>query len=141
MKAIQTESLTKYYGKARGIIDVSLSVEEGDFFGFIGPNGAGKSTFIRTLLGLISPTSGKGEIFGRDIVKESVENLTDIGYLPAEAAFYQKGYILTFSISDKKKYRLSSFKLSRYLFYFSSFSVLSDTVLSVMGSLFVSFFS
>ncbi|MCI9068637.1 MAG: ATP-binding cassette domain-containing protein, partial [Lachnospiraceae bacterium] len=46
--AVQTSSLTKYYGKARGIIDLSLVVEEGDFFGFIGPNGAGKSTTIRT---------------------------------------------------------------------------------------------
>ena len=88
MKAIQTEKLTKYYGKSRGIIDVSLSVDEGDFFGFIGPNGAGKSTFIRTLLGLISPTSGSGEIFGRDMVKSKIENLSDVGYLPSEAAFY-----------------------------------------------------
>ena len=58
MNAIETEHLTKFYGKARGITDVSLSVREGAFFGFIGPNGAGKSTLIRTLLGLISPTSG-----------------------------------------------------------------------------------
>ena len=51
MNAIQTSSLTKYYGKSRGVIDLGLSVEEGDFFGFIGPNGAGKSTTIRMLLG------------------------------------------------------------------------------------------
>ena len=88
MKAIETDLLTKYYGESRGIIDVSLSVDEGDFFGFIGPNGAGKSTFIRTLLGLISPTSGKAEIFGRDIVKCKIDNLRDIGYLPSETAFY-----------------------------------------------------
>ena len=54
MNAIQTASLTKYYGKARGIINLNLTVEEGECFGFIGPNGAGKSTTIRTLLGLIS---------------------------------------------------------------------------------------
>ncbi len=88
MKAIQTEKLTKYYGKSRGIIDVSLSVDEGDLFGFIGPNGAGKSTFIRTMLGLISPTSGKAEIFGKDIAANKVDNLSDIGYLPSEASFY-----------------------------------------------------
>lgn len=58
MNAIQTASLTKYYGKARGIINLNLTVEEGECFGFIGPNGAGKSTTIRTLLGLIFPTSG-----------------------------------------------------------------------------------
>ena len=88
MTAIKTQKLTKYYGQSRGIIDVDLSVEAGDFFGFIGPNGAGKSTLIRTLLGLISPTSGSAEIFGRDIVEGKLENLKEIGYLPAEIEFY-----------------------------------------------------
>ena len=88
MKAIETHELTKYYGDVRGIDGISLSVDEGAFFGFIGPNGAGKSTLIRTLLGLISPTSGSAEIFGRDIVEGKLENLKEIGYLPAEADFY-----------------------------------------------------
>lgn len=89
MIAIKTEKLTKYYGNARGIIDVDLSVEAGDFFGFIGPNGAGKSTFIRILLGLINATGGSAEIFGNDIAKSKVENLSKIGYLPSEAVFYR----------------------------------------------------
>lgn len=89
MKAIRTEKLTKLYGKSRGITEVSLSVEQGDFFGFIGPNGAGKSTTIRTLLGLISPTAGEGEILGLDIKKARTEILAKTGYLPSEAAFYQ----------------------------------------------------
>ena len=59
MNAIETRSLRKYYGRARGIEDISLSVAEGDIFGFIGPNGAGKSTTIRRLLGLISADSGE----------------------------------------------------------------------------------
>jgi ABC-2 type transport system ATP-binding protein len=88
MDIIKTEALTKYYGKARGIIDVSLSVEKGDIFGFIGPNGAGKSTFIRTLLGLISATEGRAEVFGLDSVKNRNEILSRVGYLPSEAAFY-----------------------------------------------------
>ena len=88
MQVIKTESLTKYYGEVRGIDGVSLTVDEGAFFGFIGPNGAGKSTLIRTLLGLISPTSGSAEIFGRDIVSAKIENLREIGYLPAEVEFY-----------------------------------------------------
>lgn len=88
MQAIKTENLTKFYGKSRGIIDVSLSIDEGEFFGFIGPNGAGKSTLIRTLLGLISPTSGKAEIFGHDIVTERTEILKSVGYMPSEAKFY-----------------------------------------------------
>lgn len=89
MEAIKTNNLTKYYGKARGITDLNLSVEKGEFFGFIGPNGAGKSTTIRTLLGLISPTSGNAEIFGKDIINEKEAILQNVGYLPSEALFYQ----------------------------------------------------
>lgn len=88
MKAIEALSLTKYYGSSRGIIDVDLTVREGDFYGFIGPNGAGKSTFIRTILGLIGATSGSAKIFGRDIAREKISNLRDIGYLPSEAILY-----------------------------------------------------
>ena len=89
MEIIKTARLTKYYGKARGILDLDLSVEQGEFFGFIGPNGAGKSTTIRTLLGLIAPTSGSAMIFGKDITKEKESILRNIGYLPSEAVFYQ----------------------------------------------------
>lgn len=88
MKAIKTTALTKYYGASRGIIDVDLAVEKGDFYGFIGPNGAGKSTTIRVLLGLISPTSGKAEILGKDIQKNKTEILASVGYLPSEFGFY-----------------------------------------------------
>lgn len=88
MHIIETDSLTKYYGKSRGIRDISLTVEEGDFFGFIGPNGAGKSTTIRTLLGLIRPTGGTAKIFGKNILSKQEEILKSIGYMPSEAAFY-----------------------------------------------------
>lgn len=88
MDAIKIENLTKYYGKARGIEQVSLTVGEGEFFGFIGPNGAGKSTTIRTLLGLIKPTSGRASVCGMDIVKDREQILARTGYLPSEAMFY-----------------------------------------------------
>lgn len=88
MNAIQTEKLTKYYGKSRGIVELDLCVPEGDFFGFIGPNGAGKSTLIRTLLGLIRPTSGTAQVLGMDVTKQSKEILARTGYLPGEANFY-----------------------------------------------------
>ncbi len=88
MKAIETKNLTKFYGATKGIENVTLTVEEGDFFGFIGPNGAGKSTLIRTLLGLITQSSGSAEIFGRDIRSGKLDNLREIGYLPAETTFY-----------------------------------------------------
>lgn len=88
MEIIKTTKLTKYYGKARGIIDLDLTVTQGEFFGFIGPNGAGKSTTIRTLLGLIAPTRGRAMILGKDVTKEKESILQDIGYLPSEALFY-----------------------------------------------------
>lgn len=85
---ISLKGLTKYYGKARGIIDLSFDVEQGEIFGFIGPNGAGKSTAIRTLLSLIYPTSGSATIFGMDIIKDRVEILKSVGYLPSEVFYY-----------------------------------------------------
>ncbi|MDD6265881.1 MAG: ABC transporter ATP-binding protein [Clostridia bacterium] len=89
MEIIKTDRLTKYYGKARGIVDLDITVCQGEFFGFIGPNGAGKSTTIRTLLGLITPTGGTATVFGKDITKEKEDVLRDIGYLPSESLFYQ----------------------------------------------------
>lgn len=90
MKAIETRKLTKYYGRNRGIIDLDLSVEVGDFFGFIGPNGAGKSTTIRSLLGLITPTSGDASILGMECGRSRVEILKRVGYMPSEALFYDR---------------------------------------------------
>lgn len=88
MNAIQTDGLTKFYGRSRGIIDLDLEVHEGEFYGFIGPNGAGKSTTIRILMGLIHKTRGSARIFGKDISKEKEQILSVTGYLPSEAVFY-----------------------------------------------------
>lgn len=88
MKAIEINGLTKYYGSSRGVDGVSLQVEQGSFFGFIGPNGAGKSTTIRTLLGLIRPTSGQMRVLGLDPTAEREKLCSQVGYLPSEAVFY-----------------------------------------------------
>lgn len=88
MNVIETSKLTKYYGKDRGIIDVDMEVRRGEIYGFIGPNGAGKSTTIRTLLGLIYPTSGSASVFGKDCIKFGPEIRQDIGYLPSEVFYY-----------------------------------------------------
>ena len=88
MNAIETTKLTKNYGTSRGIVDVDMTVREGEIFGFIGPNGAGKSTTIRTLLGLIYPTSGSATIFGKDVVKHGPEIRENVGYLPSEVFYY-----------------------------------------------------
>lgn len=89
MNAIQLSHLTKYYGKSRGILNLNLDVKEGEFFGFIGPNGAGKSTTIRTLLGLITPSSGQAKIFDETIRRCNPQIRSHIGYLPSEAVFYR----------------------------------------------------
>ena len=90
MYIIETNNLTKSYGKSRGIIDVNLKVKEGEIFGFVGPNGAGKSTTIRTLLNFIFPTSGSAKMLGKDIVKESNAIKKYIGYVPSEVRFYDE---------------------------------------------------
>ncbi len=105
MNVIEIKNLTKNYGKARGISDVSFNVEEGEIFGFIGPNGAGKSTTIRTLLSLIYPTSGSATIFGKDCIKFAPKIAKEVGYLPSEVFYYDKMRVM-----DLLKYSASFYK-------------------------------
>ena len=90
MNAIELSSLSKFYGKQCGIDSVSFAVKKGEIFGFIGPNGAGKSTTIRTLLGLLSPTSGKATIMGMDISTEGATIREKVGHLPSEVNYYSE---------------------------------------------------
>lgn len=87
--AIRLSSLTKSYGKARGVIDLDLEVGTGEIFGYLGPNGAGKTTTIRVLLDLIRPTSGSATVLGLDSVSDSLEIRSRTGYLPGELALYE----------------------------------------------------
>jgi len=105
MNVIEINNLTKFYGKARGIENVSFDVKEGEIFGFIGPNGAGKSTTIRTLLSLIFPTSGTAKIFGKDCIAYGPEIRKEIGYLPSEVFYYDKMKVI-----DLLKYSASFYK-------------------------------
>ncbi|MBD2868152.1 ABC transporter ATP-binding protein [Paenibacillus arenilitoris] len=106
MAVIELNGLTKTYGGARGVTDLSFTVEEGEIFGFIGPNGAGKSTTIRTMLGLIYPTSGSARIFGKDCIEHGPEIKKEIGYLPSEVFYYDNMRVkdlLNYSASFYKK--------------------------------------
>lgn len=106
MNVIETKDLTKYYGQTRAIVDLNMTVREGEIFGFIGPNGAGKSTTIRTLLGLIYPTRGSATIFGKDILRYGSEIKQDVGYLPSEVFYYddmKAGELLKYSAGFYKK--------------------------------------
>lgn len=81
---VETEALTVYYGRHRGVINLDLAVEEGEVYGFLGPNGAGKTTTLRVLMDIIRPTSGRAAIFGLDCQEEGVEIRERAGYLPGE---------------------------------------------------------
>ena len=105
MSIIEVNNLTKYYGKARGIVDVSFNVEEGEIFGFIGPNGAGKSTTIRLFCALIYPSSGQAKIFGKDCIANGPEIRQDIGYLPSEVFYYDRMKVI-----DLLKYSASFYE-------------------------------
>jgi ABC-2 type transport system ATP-binding protein len=87
---IEIQRLTKSYGPHRGIIDVDLTVMEGEAFGFLGPNGAGKTTTIRTLLDHLRPTSGRATVFGIETSVDPVAIHRRLGYLPGEFALYDK---------------------------------------------------
>ena len=102
MTAIETTGLTKDYGHARrphppgraaptvvrALDDLTISVQEGEIFGFLGPNGAGKSTAIRLLLGFLHATTGSARVLGLDIERDSVAIRRQVGYLPGGVSFW-----------------------------------------------------
>ncbi|ADL07638.1 ABC transporter ATP-binding protein [Thermosediminibacter oceani] len=83
---IETFGLTKQYGGKGGCVDINLKVEQGEIFGFLGPNGAGKSTLVKTLVGLLRPTSGTATILGRPLGNTEVKGR--IGYLPENFRYH-----------------------------------------------------
>jgi ABC-2 type transport system ATP-binding protein len=88
VNVINTERLSRWYGKRVGIEVVDLQVAEGEIFGFLGPNGAGKTTTIRVLLGLLRPSSGTATILGLDCWRQSHRIKRQIGYLPGDLRLY-----------------------------------------------------
>jgi len=86
---IDTRRLGKSYNGVQALKSLDLKVPKNSIFGFLGPNGAGKTTAIKLLLGLARPTAGGGSVFGRDIVKDSVEIRKRVGYLAQDPRFYE----------------------------------------------------
>ncbi len=87
---IEIEKLTMCYGELRAVDELDLRVEPGEFFAFLGPNGAGKTTTIKTLTGLLKPTSGCSRISGHDIQVDPVAAKSVMGFVPDVAVFYDK---------------------------------------------------
>ncbi len=88
MHAIEVDHLTKYYGNARGVIDLSFTVDRGEIMGFLGPNGSGKTTTMRMLTCFFPPTTGTARICGHDIMREPLEVRRKLGYLPESVPLY-----------------------------------------------------
>ncbi|WP_206110319.1 ABC transporter ATP-binding protein [Paenibacillus aquistagni] len=85
---IQTKNLTKTYKKQAAVKNVNLEIQKGDIYGFLGPNGAGKTTTIRMLLGLIQPTRGSIELFGKELKKNKMDILRRTGSLVEYPSYY-----------------------------------------------------
>ncbi|OHB69141.1 MAG: hypothetical protein A2W23_06745 [Planctomycetes bacterium RBG_16_43_13] len=85
---LQTEGLTRRFGRLTAVNNLTISVQEGDIYGFLGLNGAGKTTTIRMALGLIKPTAGAVSIFGKDVRRNFIDVMSDIGSLVELPAFY-----------------------------------------------------
>ena len=91
--AISIENLTKVYPipfkreQVTAVRNLSLAVEAGQVYGLLGPNGSGKSTTMKIVLGLVAPSSGRTEVFGRD--SRTVESREDVGFLPENPYFYK----------------------------------------------------
>lgn len=86
---IYTQDLSKTFEIVEALKSLTIKVPRNSIFGFLGPNGAGKTTTMKLLLGLIRPTGGSGTIFGMDIVKDSSEIRSRVGYLPQEPRYYE----------------------------------------------------
>ncbi len=88
--AIEVVGLWRRFGTFNAVVDLSLSVPKGSFFGFLGPNGAGKSTTIKMLTGLLAPTQGTVEILGYDLAKSSIEVKRRIGVVSADLNLFDR---------------------------------------------------
>ncbi|MGD8922922.1 MAG: ATP-binding cassette domain-containing protein [Candidatus Zixiibacteriota bacterium] len=86
--AVCVEELTRKFGDFTAVDHISLTVDKGEIFGFLGANGAGKTTAIRMLTGLLKPTSGKGEVAGLDIINQTEQIKTKIGYMSQKFSLY-----------------------------------------------------
>jgi ABC-2 type transport system ATP-binding protein len=88
--AIEVDGLVKRYGATEAVRGVSVTIAEGETYGYLGPNGAGKTTTIRCLLGLLRPTSGSMRVLGSDVGRDLRSILSRIGHIPGEFGLWPK---------------------------------------------------
>ncbi|MCL2020009.1 MAG: ABC transporter ATP-binding protein [Oscillospiraceae bacterium] len=106
MFMLETQNLTKKFGKFTALDKVNLQLREGEVFGFIGPNGAGKTTTIRVLLGILQATEGKATVFGKDAWKDAVEIHKRVAYVPGDVNLWPNltgGEVIDLFVSLRQK--------------------------------------
>ena len=110
---IQLIKLTKHYGKLAAVDDLNIEVPAGQIFGFLGPNGAGKTTTIRTMMGILKPTSGQVLLGKHDVMKEPEKAKAISGFIPDRPFIYEKLSGHEFLEFVGKLHRVESARLSR----------------------------
>ncbi|MHC4478458.1 MAG: ABC transporter ATP-binding protein [Planctomycetota bacterium] len=90
MATLEVRSLTKWYGSAKGVEDVTFAIDEGEIFGYLGPNGSGKTTTIRCIMGLLKATSGECRVLGHRVAAGKATQHSRIGYLPGEFRIWRR---------------------------------------------------
>jgi ABC-type multidrug transport system ATPase subunit len=85
---IETQNLTKSYGKFTAVDGLNMQIAEGEVFGFLGPNGAGKTTTILMLMGFCEPSSGQVRVIGYNPAREPIKVKKVVGYMPEKIGFY-----------------------------------------------------
>jgi ABC-2 type transport system ATP-binding protein len=103
---ISLKRITKLYGQLAAVRDLDLEVEDGEIMGIIGHNGAGKTTILKMIVGLISPTSGKIEVMGRNVAKESIYAKRFMGYLPEESPLYENMTVMEYLMFFSELYKV-----------------------------------
>jgi len=91
---ISCKNLTKRFGSLIAVNNISMDIPKGSIYGFLGPNGSGKSTTIRMLCGLITPTSGEGEVLGYSIITDAEKIKHKIGYMSQKFSLYEELTVL-----------------------------------------------
>ena len=110
---IKLEKVTKLYHQFPAVKDLSLEVKAGEIMGIIGHNGAGKTTTLKMIVGLISPTSGKVEVMGRDMARESTYVKRFIGFLPEESSLYENMTVAEYLLFFSELYKMPRRKARR----------------------------
>ncbi len=120
MAVIEGRNLVRVFGGMKALDDVSITVEEGDFFGFFGPNGAGKTTLIRILTGQLEPTSGEASVLGVDVVKEPLKAKELIGIVPEVESppTYLTAYEYLYFVGKVRKVDDLERRISHWLSFF-----------------------